>query len=94
MFQKTPLFLFSTGSCGIPKVAWQIDPFGHSRENANLFAQMGFDGLFFARIDFEDRARRIANKELQVLTMYCVSHLSTRSCMIAAGTVVKGDLKV
>lgn len=30
------------GKCGRPKVAWQIDPFGHSREQASIFAQVRF----------------------------------------------------
>ncbi|XP_037083658.1 lysosomal alpha-mannosidase-like [Pollicipes pollicipes] len=55
------------GTCGIPRVAWQIDPFGHTKEQANLFAQMGFDGLFFARIDYDDRKRRINDTDMEMV---------------------------
>ncbi|XP_076427914.1 lysosomal alpha-mannosidase-like isoform X3 [Peromyscus maniculatus bairdii] len=52
------------GSNGRPRVAWHIDPFGHSREQASLFAQMGFDGLFLGRIDYQDKLLR--KKELKM----------------------------
>lgn len=29
------------GDCGTPRVAWQIDPFGHARDLAATFAQVG-----------------------------------------------------
>ncbi|XP_051827566.1 lysosomal alpha-mannosidase [Antechinus flavipes] len=53
------------GDCGRPRVAWHIDPFGHSREQASLFAQMGFDGYFFGRLDYQDKKRRKIQKEME-----------------------------
>lgn len=55
------------GDCGRPRVAWQIDPFGHSREQASLFAQMGFDGLFFGRLDYEDKSQREKSKTMEMM---------------------------
>jgi len=55
------------GRCGIPKTAWQIDPFGHSREQASLFSQMGFDSFFLGRIDFQDKEQRQSSKTLEFI---------------------------
>ncbi|XP_033096903.1 lysosomal alpha-mannosidase-like [Anneissia japonica] len=55
------------GSCGRPLVAWHIDPFGHSREQASIFAQMGFDGFFFARLDYADKINRLMRHEMEAI---------------------------
>ncbi|KAJ6646687.1 Lysosomal alpha-mannosidase [Pseudolycoriella hygida] len=55
------------GECGRPKVGWQIDPFGHSREQASLFAQMGYDGFFVTRLDYQDKQNRMNTKTMEVV---------------------------
>lgn len=51
-----------------PRIGWQIDPFGHSAVQAYLLgAEVGFDSLFFARIDYQDRAKRKGEKTLEVV---------------------------
>ena len=55
------------GECGRPKIGWQIDPFGHSREHASLLNQLGFQGLIIGRIDFRDKEKRRANGNLDFL---------------------------
>lgn len=55
------------GKCARPRVGWQIDPFGHSRETASMFAHFGFDGLFFARLDWRDKTNRLASGTAEML---------------------------
>ncbi|KAJ9591913.1 hypothetical protein L9F63_001515, partial [Diploptera punctata] len=55
------------GACGRPHIGWQIDPFGHSREMASIFAQMGFDGVLFARIDYQDKSNRLSTKTAEMI---------------------------
>jgi lysosomal alpha-mannosidase len=55
------------GDCARPKIGWQIDPFGHSREQASLFAQMGFDGLFIGRADYQDIQTRNSTKTMEMV---------------------------
>eukprot|EP00928_Gymnodinium_smaydae_P071618 TRINITY_DN55154_c0_g1_i1.p1 TRINITY_DN55154_c0_g1~~TRINITY_DN55154_c0_g1_i1.p1 ORF type:complete len:1000 (-),score=187.82 TRINITY_DN55154_c0_g1_i1:255-3206(-) len=46
-----------------PKTGWQLDPFGHSATQAALLSsEVGFNGLFFGRIDYQDLAARVENK--------------------------------
>ncbi|XP_044592334.1 lysosomal alpha-mannosidase isoform X2 [Cotesia glomerata] len=55
------------GECARPKIGWQIDPFGHSREQASLFAQFGFDGMFIGRLDYQDKYKRLKDKTAEFL---------------------------
>ena len=42
-----------------PKVGWQLDPFGHSSVQASLMtSEMGFNALYFGRIDYQDLKKR------------------------------------
>eukprot|EP00457_Paulinella_chromatophora_P000583 gb/GEZN01000583.1/.p1 GENE.gb/GEZN01000583.1/~~gb/GEZN01000583.1/.p1 ORF type:complete len:1193 (-),score=233.63 gb/GEZN01000583.1/:442-4020(-) len=50
----------------VPRVGWQIDPFGHTSTQASLLsAEVGFDALFFGRIDYQDRQARTNESRLE-----------------------------
>ncbi|KAK7113102.1 lysosomal alpha-mannosidase-like [Littorina saxatilis] len=55
------------GKCGKPRVGWQIDTFGHSREQASIFARFGFDSLFFGRLDYQDKAFRQSHTTMEMV---------------------------
>ncbi|CAK5039284.1 unnamed protein product [Meloidogyne enterolobii] len=54
-------------NCGVPKVAWQIDPFGHSSEHGNMLINIGYEALFFSRMHYLELENRIKNKSLEML---------------------------
>uniref|UniRef100_A0A1B6EBV4 Glycoside hydrolase family 38 N-terminal domain-containing protein n=3 Tax=Clastoptera arizonana TaxID=38151 RepID=A0A1B6EBV4_9HEMI len=57
----------SFGDCARPRVGWQIDPFGHSRESASIMARFGFDGLLFGRLDYQDQGLRKYERRLEMI---------------------------
>ncbi|XP_074275155.1 putative alpha-mannosidase At5g13980 [Silene latifolia] len=74
----------------IPRIGWQIDPFGHSAVQAYLLgAEVGFDSLFFARIDYQDREKRMNDKSLEVVWQGSESLGS--SAQIFTGAFWKGN---
>ena len=48
-----------------PNVAWQLDPFGHSSGLADLFAEIGFEATFFARMNLEEAKARKLERDLE-----------------------------
>ncbi|GAB6018756.1 hypothetical protein CHUAL_000428 [Chamberlinius hualienensis] len=53
------------GPVAAPKIGWHIDPFGHSRETASIFAQMGLDGIFLGRLDYQNKQTRLNTKTME-----------------------------
>ena len=46
------------GCASRPRAAWQIDTFGHTRGQAEMFSLFGYDAVYFARLDLDELAQR------------------------------------
>lgn len=72
-----------------PKIGWQIDPFGHSATQAALLsAEVGFDALFFGRMDYQDYNARAQTKDLEWI--WRASESMTSSADVFAGKFWNG----
>ncbi|KAK7113104.1 lysosomal alpha-mannosidase-like [Littorina saxatilis] len=67
------------GKCGKPRVGWQLDPFGHSREQASIFARFGFDSLFIGRLDYEDKTFRQNQTTMEMIWRGSPNSLGTQA---------------
>jgi len=49
-----------------PRLGWQIDPFGHSMEQAGAFGVgFGYEGVVIGRAHYKDLAQRVASQTLE-----------------------------
>ena len=55
------------GSEYVPKVGWQMDPFGHSSFQPTAYSKMGMDSWFFGRVDIEEFAFRKHKHTLETI---------------------------
>lgn len=55
----------SFGEASVPRIAWQIDPFGHSDLTPQLMHLMGFEGLVINRIHYSIKQQLKASKQME-----------------------------
>ena len=79
MSEGLRLIVENFGAAARPRIAWHIDPFGHSSEQAALFAKMGYDGFFFARIDYQDMAKRKKEQRMEMIWRGSPNNLGVES---------------
>lgn len=48
-----------------PRVGWHIDPFGHSKQNARIMSEIGYDAFGINRIDYLDKINRRKTQTLE-----------------------------
>ena len=50
-----------------PKIAWQVDAFGHSASSNRLFAEMGYEAIFFSRMNETLKGELRKKKQMQFI---------------------------
>ena len=54
-FMRGHQFLTEELGLNEPNISWQLDSFGESKGYARLAKDMGFDAMFFSRLDIDEK---------------------------------------
>ncbi len=60
------------GAAARPRIAWQIDPFGHSALTPSVFAAAGYDALVLNRVHHADKNARCVRASVLACVYECV----------------------
>lgn len=60
-----------------PTIGWDIDTFGHSATNTRIYAELGYDAMFFSRLDHQEKDERNAHQSLNFLWRPDVKHFGS-----------------
>ena len=75
----------------VPTVGWQLDPFGHSAAQASLLTHaVGFDALYFGRIDYQDLKLRQLTRQCEGLWDSTASPPTLRSNTTSSSAIFWG----
>lgn len=69
------------------KVGWMLDAFGHSSANAALFADFGFDAVFFTRMSYQVREELMRTESSAFLWRPFPKHFGAQKQILALTTV-------
>ena len=60
-----------------PRIGWNIDDFGHSQANTRIFAELGFEAMFFSRLDHAEKDQKTNDQAMNFLWRPDASHFGT-----------------
>lgn len=72
-----------------PKIGWNVDTFGHSATNTRIFAELGFDAMFFSRLDHLEKDNRTVSQAMNFLWRPDSKHFGSQDQILTS--VFKDD---
>ena len=72
-----------------PTIGWDLDTFGHSDTNTRIYAELGYDAMFFSRLDYQEKKARQESRSMIALWRPGASHFGNQHQILT--NVFKAD---